>query len=375
MEWLPSWATSIQTTEPDNNPPIDLTNNTLRQFVWPTVSGSEIRIQLSNEKGATPVDVQKVHIAQAKTGGDPGNSQGTIDTSTDAAFTFDGMANVTIPAGETVWSDALAYPLEEIKLTSISMQFGESVPTAVTGHPGARTTSYAANGDQVASEGLSGAQTKPRWYFINAIEVMAPSTSYAIAILGDSITDGYGILDKFARWPDFLTLRLKQDPKLASSRSVLNFGMGANNLTVSGEHQDSGVVRFERDVLKRDKIKWLIVLEGINDIVYSNVQAQPLKDAYDEIIQKAQAQGILVYGSPILPTGQGSASVRNEVNDHIRTAAAFDAVIELDKAVDPNGTGSIAGQFDNDGLHPSEAGYEAMGNAVDLNLFYDETLQ
>lgn len=373
MEWLPSWATTIQSTEPDNLPP-SLNDNTLRQFVWPTVSGSEIRIQLSNERGASAVDIQKVHIAMAATSGNPGDSGGQIDTSTDAAFTFSGMESVTIPAGETVWSDSLSFPLAEIELTAITMQFGSNVPSAITGHPGARTTSYIASGDAVAQAGVSG-ETRDRWYFIDAIEVMAPANAYAIAVLGDSITDGYGVLNEFARWPDFMTLKIQDDANIADTRSVLNFGMGANNLTSSGDYQDSGVVRFGRDVLKRDKIKWLIVLEGINDIVYANVQAQPIIDAYQEIIDQGHAKGILVYGSPMTPTDQGSASVRNTVNDWIRTSGAFDAVIELDKAVDPNDTGTIASQLNNDGLHPNTAGYEAMGNAVDLSLFYDATLQ
>jgi lysophospholipase L1-like esterase len=373
MEWLPSWATTIQSTEPNNLPPA-LAGNTLRQFVWPTVSGSEIRIQLSNEKGSSPVDIQKVQIARALTSGNPGNSGGEIATATDTAFTFGGQANVTIAAGETVWSDALLFSLEEIELTSVSMQFGASVPPEITGHPGARTTSYIANGDGVSQQGLAGAQTRDRWYFINAIEVMAPANAYAIAVLGDSITDGYGILNAFARWPDFMTLALQDDAQLADTRSVLNFGMGANNLTVSGQYQDAGVVRFERDVLTRDKIKWLVVLEGINDIVYSNVQAQPIINAYQQIIDKAHEKGILVYGSPILPNG--SAGVRAEVNDWVRTSGAFDAVINLDAAVaDPNNTNSILPVYNNDGLHPSAAGYEAMGNAVDLSLFYDSTLQ
>jgi lysophospholipase L1-like esterase len=152
---------------------------------------------------------------------------------------------------------------------------------------------------------------------------------------------------------------------------VLNFGMGANNLTVSGQYQDSGVVRFGRDVVPRDKIKWLIVLEGINDIVYSNVQAQPIISAYQQIIQQAHAEGILVYGSPITPTGQGNTAIRAEVNQWIRTSGEFDAVIDLETVIrDPGNVNGIATMFNNDGLHPNITGYEAMGNAVDLSLFY-----
>lgn len=371
LEWLPSWATTIQSTEPNNLPPA-LGNNTLRQFVWPTVSGQEIRIQLSNEKGSTPVEIQKVHIARALTEGSAGSSGGQIDTATDAAFTFNGMASVTIPAGQTVWSDALQFNLQEIQLTAVTMQFGAGVPPEITGHPGARTTSYIATGDAVSAQGLTGAQTRDRWYFINAIEVMAPADAYAIAVLGDSITDGFGVLNQFARWPDFMTLAIQNDPQIADSRSVLNFGMGANNLTVSGQYQDSGLVRFGRDVLPRSKIKWLIVLEGINDIVYSNVQAQPIIDAYQQIITQAHAAGILVYGGTITPTAQGNTAIRAEVNEWIRNDSDFDAVVDFEAILrDPGDVNAIAAMYNNDGLHPNLAGYQAMGEAVDLSLFYE----
>jgi lysophospholipase L1-like esterase len=200
---------------------------------------------------------------------------------------------------------------------------------------------------------------------------MAPEEAFAVAVLGDSITDGYGVLDTFGRWTDFLTLAIQNDPRLADTRSVLNFGMGANNLTVSGEYQDSGVVRFGRDVVPRDKIKWLIVLEGTNDIIFSNVQAPAIISAYQQIIQEAHAQGILVYGAPITPTNQGSPTIRAEVNEWIRTSGEFDQVIDFTATIgDPNDANAILPMYNNDGLHPNLAGYEAMGNAVDLSLFY-----
>lgn len=367
--WLPSWATTIQSTEPNNLPPA-LNGNTLRQFVWPTLSGREIRIQLSNQRGSTPVDIQKVHIAKALTQADPGNSAGQIDATSDVAFTFAGAPNVTIPAGETVWSDPVAFDLQEIQLTAISMQLGTTVPPEITGHPGARTTSYVASGDVVAEQAVTG-ETRDRWYFIDAIEVMARDDAFAIAVLGDSITDGYGVLNRFGRWTDYLTLALQTDPQLSETRSVLNFGMGANNLTVSGQYQDSGVVRFGRDVVPRDKIKWLIVLEGTNDIIYSGVQAPAIIAAYQQIIQAAHAEGILVYGSPITPTSQGDAAIRAEVNAWIRTSGEFDQVIDFAAIIgDPNDPNAILPMYDNDGLHPNLAGYEAMGNAVDRSLFY-----
>jgi lysophospholipase L1-like esterase len=304
----------------------------------------------------------------ALTQDDPANSGGQIDPATDAVFRFGSAESVTIPAGQTVWSDALDFSLQEIRLTAITMQFGAAVPPEITGHPGARTTSYIVGGDAVAQQSLANAQTRDRWYFINAIEIMAPSDAYAIALLGDSITDGYGVLNRFARWPDFLTLAIQSDPMIADSRSVLNFGMGANSLTSGSTYQDAGVLRFDRDVLTRDKVKWLIVFEGINDII-AGVQAEPIILAYRQIIERAHEKGILVYGSTITPNGPNA--VRTAVNDWIRTSGEFDRVIDLDAVIrDPNAMDSIAAMFNNDGLHPNIAGYEAMGNAVDLSFFY-----
>ena len=369
LAWLPSWATTIQRTE-DNNEPPPLGGKTLRQFVWPSYSGNEIRIQLSNERGEAPVELSKVHIAHAMPLG-----QGQIDSTTDAQFTWEGRPSVTIPQGATAWSDPLTFDLVEMEPMAVTMHF-TSAPSDVTGHPGARTTSYIANGDVVSEAAISG-ETRDRWYFISTIDVMAPEDAYAVAVLGDSITDGYGVLNEFARWPDFLNAEINADPMVADKLSVLNFGMGANSLTVGNADMDPGIERFERDVLGRtDKIRWLIVLIGVNDMIYSNVGANAITAAYQEIIDKSHAAGILVYGSPITPFAshtQGTAlNVRNEVNTWVNTSNAFDAVIDLAAAVaDPSNDTQLAPAFSNDGLHPNTAGYEAMGKAVDLSLFHN----
>lgn len=383
LEWLPSWGTTVQRTElkniPNNgaDPKTNWPDKTIRQFVWPTFSGGQIRIRLNNEKGEAALDVQKLHIAKAKTAADPGNSSGQIDTATDTAVTFGGMPNVTIPAGMAVWSDAVDFPLEEIKLTAVTMHLGASVPTGVTGHPGARTTSYIATGDAVASEALNGATTIDRWYFIETIEVMAPKDAYAIAAFGDSITDGYGILNKFERWPDYLTLRLKEDPVLGPKRSVLNFGMGANNLTKDSTEennasivtQDSGLKRFDRDVISSTKIKWVIIMEGVNDMTYSNVAAQPLIDAYSSMITKAHTKGILAYGSPITPCNAGLCPAeRVAVNSWIRTSGEYDAVIDFAEVLSTSDNVWNT-TYKNDDLHPNSAGYKAMADSIDLALF------
>ncbi|OQX68786.1 MAG: hypothetical protein B6A08_08100 [Sorangiineae bacterium NIC37A_2] len=371
-EWLPIWATtmqSLETNKADHVPPT-LPNNTLRQFVWPTVSGGKVRLRLSNVKGQTPVDIQKVHIARAKNQTDPQANVGQIDASTSTALTFNGAPNVTIPAGMAVFSDGVDFTLEELKLTAITIQFGANIPANITNHPGSRLTSYFASGDAVAQEAFNGAQTRDRWYFIDALEVMAPADAVAIAVLGDSITDGYGVLNKFARWTDVFSAQLKKDAALASKRSVLNFGMGANMLASDSEFQDAGVKRFERDVLSRSKIKYLIVLEGVNDIE-GGAQAQTLTSAYQDIITRATAQGIKVFVSPLTPMNAANA-VRTQVNEWIRASEAYSEGVDFDLAIrDPGNPNNMQAPYKNDNLHPSEAGYKAMGESVAVTLFHD----
>lgn len=374
-EWLPSWATTIQRTEDRNEPP-PLGDKTLRQFVWPSYPGQEIRLQLSNERGEAPVEITSVHIARAMPLG-----RGEIDASTDTAFTWEGESSVTIPEGETAWSDPVSFDLEAMEPMAITMHFA-SAPVDVTGHPGARTTSYIADGDVVSAATLSG-ETRDRWYFIDAIEVMAPPDANSVAILGDSIADGYGVLNQFARWPDFLNRAISEDETIADRVSVLNFGMGGNCLTAPGENDDmdSGVVRFERDVLGRaEKIRWLIVFIGVNDMIYCEADADTITAAYQDIIDRSHDAGIAVYGATITPFGSNTTgdplAVRDEVNEWITTSGEFDAVIDFAAMVaDPRDPSQLNPPLSNDGLHPNLAGYEVLGNAVDLSLFYETLAQ
>jgi lysophospholipase L1-like esterase len=365
---------------PDNgaDPKTNWPNKTIRQFVWPTFSGNEVRIRLNNEKGESALDIQKVHIAKAKTSNDPGNSGGQIDTTTDVAFTFGGMPNVSIPAGMAVWSDPVDFALEEVKLTAITMQLGATVPTGATGHPGARTTTYFATGDAVATEALTGATTIDRWYFIETLEVMAPKDAYAIAAFGDSITDGYGIINKFERWPDYLTLRIKADPELGPKRSVVNFGMGANNLTKDSTDesnaqivtQDSGLKRFDHDVITSSKIKWVVVLEGVNDLSYNDdVDGSDLNAAYSSMVTKAHDKGILAYGATILPCTDKSCPMQRLVaNNWIKTSGEFDAALDFAGVVSSS-ENTWNTTYQNDALHPNSVGYKALADSIDLALF------
>lgn len=372
MAWVPSWGTTIQSLEAskaDHVPP-SLPGNTLRQFIWPTLSGGQVRIKLTNVKGAQPLEITKVHIAKAMNANDPAANAGAIDAATDTTFTFDGMPGVTIPAGMTVWSDGVDFPLEEVKLTAISIQLGQSIPSNISNHPGSRTTSYFANGDAVATGTMSG-ETRDRWYFIELLDVMAPADAGAIACLGDSITDGYGILNKFARWTDAFTAAIKADPIIATKRSVINLGMGANNLVSVGvPEQDPGMVRFENEVLTNDRIKWLIVLEGVNDL-NSGASAQTITNAYADLVEQARAKGIKVWVSPLTPMNAQNNAQRDTINQTVRASDYYDPGIDFDMAIRDSGNpANTQTEYKNDDLHPNEAGYKAMGDSVDLSLFY-----
>jgi lysophospholipase L1-like esterase len=225
---------------------------------------------------------------------------------------------------------------------------------------------------------LPDAATTDHWYFIQAIDVEAVAPSAAVVILGDSITDGRGsTTNANDRWPDFLARRMQANPATAPL-SVLNQGIGGNAV-LSGGLGPTAIARFDRDVLSQRGVRWLIVLEGVNDIGGSGDAsvAGRLISAYDGLIDAAHERGLLVYGVPILPFGDSGydsplhEAARQEVNAWVRTSGRFDAVIDLDRVVaDPAVPNRLLPAYDSgDQLHLSPAGYEAMAEAVDLGLF------
>jgi len=373
MHWVGAWASGPQLTEPNNLPPNPgLSGNTLRQIVFPTLSGTELRVRISNEFGNGPVTLNAVHLATS-TGGS------AIDTATDQALSFDGMAGVTIDAGEARYSDPLGYPLTALSELSITIAFGD-VPSDITGHPGSRTTSYLQPGQMPSAANLDGGASTEHWYYISGIDVMAPEQAGAIVTLGDSITDGRGsTTDGNNRWPDNLARRLQADPA-TQHISVLNQGIGGNAV-LSGGLGPTALERFERDVLSQSGVRWVIVLEGVNDIGSSLTAevADDLIGAYQQFIQAAHERGLLIYGVPILPFGGSSydsvahEEARQAVNDWMRTSGEFDAVIDLDAAVrDPNNSNGLLSAYDSgDQLHLSVAGYQAMADSIELSLFSD----
>jgi lysophospholipase L1-like esterase len=292
-------------------------------------------------------------------------------------LSFDGDPCVTIPAGEVRVSDALDYPLRALGKLAITICFG-SVPRAITGHPGSRTTSYVKRGHAATAESLESAVSTEHWYIIAGIDVLAAAPSAAVVMFGDSITDGRGsTTDGNDRWPDNLARRLR-DHALTKGVAVLNQGIGGNAVLSAGLGP-TAVDRFDRDVLGPPGVRWLVVLAGVNDLCTSksSAVAGQLIRAYQEFIEKAHARGIRVYGVPILPIGGSHydavehEAARQRVNHWLRSSAALDAVIDLEAAVrDPSHPTRLLPSYDSgDQLHLSVAGYQAMADAIDLGLF------
>ncbi len=369
--WVGTWACGPQLIEPDNLPPAPgLSGNTLRQVVHGSIGGDRLRVRLSNAYGEAPLTLRSVHVARSAGGS-------AIDTATDQALTFGGAPSRALAPGETVFSDPLDFAVSPLTQLSITIQFG-AAPSAVTGHPGSRTTSYLQQGNAVDAAALANAVTTDHWYYVTGIDILAGRASAALITLGDSLTDGRGsTTNGNDRWPDNLARRLHAN---AATRgiAVLNQGIGGNAV-LSGGLGPTALERFEHDVLEQSGGRWLIVLAGVNDIGMSRDPriASQLSAAFHGMIRAAHERGLLVYGVPILPFG-GSAyfspdqeRARLAVNDWIRTSRHFDAVIDLDAALrDPAQPAQLLASYDcGDHLHLSVAGYQKLADSIDLGLF------
>jgi len=372
--WMGTWAAAQQLTEPRNLPPAPgLAGSTLRQVVQVSVGGERVRVRFSNQFGTRPLTLAAVGVA-ASTGAS------AIDVATDREVSFAGAASVTLAPGATVVSDPLRYTLPPLSRVAVTVHIADA-PEEVTGHPGSRTTSYLQRGNAVSAPLLDGAASAEHWYLLAGIDVPAEGRA-AVAVLGNSITDGRGSgTDRQNRWPDHLARRLQSSPRTARV-AVLNMGIGGNRV-LRGGLGPPALERFDRDVAERSGVRWLIVLEGVNDIGEARgaeeaaATARELIAAYRWMIARAHARGIRAYGATILPFG-GSfydsperEAARQTVNEWIRTGGEWDAVIDLDAALrDPASPTRLRPEADTgDHLHPNEAGHRMMGEAVELALF------
>ena len=382
--WVASWGTSQQIPEPQNALPTDdLRDATVRQIVHVSLGGSALRVHLSNAFGTQALHFTSVHVAHAISPKDA-----AIDPTSDHALTFAGKPDVTIPPGAEFVSDPLDVPVAP--LSDIAVTFHVDAPPAQeTGHPGSRATSYYEHGDAVSATDLPDAKHVDHWYQLTEIDVRTQSGAGVIVTVGDSITDGHGATTNGNdRWPDVLAARLQASKKMQDV-GVSNQGIGGNHLLTDGLGPNV-LARFDRDVLAPAGVRWLIVFEGVNDLgglarngEVSADQHTALVErviaAYEQIIARAHAHGLRVYGATVTPyteseyyhPGQWSEADRQAVNAWIRADGHFDAVIDFDAVVrDPEHPDHLLPAFDcGDHLHPSPAGYKALGDAIPLNLF------
>ncbi|WP_405009069.1 SGNH/GDSL hydrolase family protein [Kitasatospora sp. NBC_01539] len=389
--WLDTWASMPQLTEPGNMPPAPFTRDhlvlpdtTLRQTVHVSAGGRQLRLRFSNAFGGAALPVTAVSVA-LPAGGQAGASG--IRPGSSRPVTFHARPSVSVPVGAQVVSDPLDFDLAPGTDLTVTLHLAQGQASdAITSHPGSRTTSYLLAGSHVQDTDLPGATPTDHWYFLSGVEVWSPRGEAAAVVLGDSLTDGRGsTTNRNDRWPDQLLRRLQARPDTAGT-AVINEAAGGNRVLDDGLGPNA-LARLDRDVLVRSGVQWLIVFEGVNDIgtAAATEEAQTrvaddLVAAYDQIVARAHAQGIRVYGATLTPFGGNAAyddpdgrreAARQRVNRWIRTSGRFDSVIDFDRvARDPQAPRRLLPAYDvGDHLHLGPVGYGALADAVPGTLF------
>jgi lysophospholipase L1-like esterase len=388
--WVHTWAAMPQLTEPGNMPPAPFTqtdrvlrNTTLRQTVHVSVGGPYLRLRFSNAFGGTDLPITGVSVARPA-GGEAGVS--AIVPGSSRAVTFGGQPGIDIPKGAQAVSDPLTFDVRPGTNLTVTLHLAQGqASTDITSHPGSRTTSYLLTGDHLHDSELAGATAVDHWYFLSGVETWSQRSTSVTVVLGDSLTDGRGSTTNHNdRWPDQFLRRLQSAPGTGDT-AVVNEAAGGNRVLRDGLGPNV-LARLDRDVLATSGVSRLIVFEGVNDIGTADPSAAAaqrtaaeLIGAYQQIVTRAHAQGIRVYGATLTPFGgsdyddpAGSReSARQAVNRWIRGSGRFDAVIDFDAAVrDPRNPRRILPAYDTgDHLHLNPAGYRALAEAVPLALF------
>jgi lysophospholipase L1-like esterase len=359
-------------------------NQTLREIVHTTIGGGMVRVRLSNAFASDDAEIAAAHIAQRGNGAD-------IVAASDRPLTFSGRPAVTIPPGAVVLSDPVKLEVPASGDLAISLYLPK--PTTGAGiHYSAQQTSYVAKGDLTGAASLPGPATLTSWVFLTGVDVLAPESTAVAVAFGDSITDGaYATLDANHRWPDFLAARLLARHG-GKKVAVIDAGIGGNRVLRDArsnvQYGVSALARFERDALAQPGVRWVLLLEGINDLGHYDPAgpdsekpgAEDVIAGLKQMVERAHELGIKVVGGTLTPF-EGTAfghyftpekeAKRKAINEWIRTSGAFDGVADFDKAVrDPDHPDRMLAAYDSgDHLHPKDAGYKAMGEAVDLALF------
>lgn len=369
QNWVGTWATAPQTVVrsfmPYNN---CMTNRSVRQVVKVSIGGNVIRLKLSNIYSMQPVEIRSIYIAHAK-------DSFAIDAKTAKYFKFGNSYKTVIPAGKQIVSDALKFNLRNLERVAITINY-TSAPEVPTVHMGSRTTSYIMKGVTNAHSNFEKAFRENHWYNISGIDVYTMSNNMsAIAIIGNSITDGKCSTDNAQnRWPDVMSEMLQLKHKI-TNQGVLNLGIGNNRVTVPGGFGALAKERFDRDILMQNGVKKVIIFEGVNDIGAarsgsSETVARQIIESIQGMMKKAKARKMKVYLGTITPfKGAGyythfHEAARLYVNDWIRSQAKnVDGILDFAKLLqDPNDDRRMKREYaSNDWLHPNPTGYKAMG--------------
>ena len=369
QNWVGTWATAPQTVVksfmPYNN---CMTNRSVRQVVKVSIGGDVIRLKLSNIYSMQPVEIRSIYIAHAKDSSD-------IDAKTAQYFKFGNSYKTVIPAGKQIVSNALKFKLRNLERVAITINY-TSAPEIPTVHMGSRTTSYIMKGVTNAHSNFAKAFRENHWYNISGIDVYTMSNNMsAIAIIGNSITDGKCSTNNAQnRWPDVMSEMLQLKHKI-TNQGVLNLGIGNNRITVPGGFGALAKERFDRDILMQSGVKKVVIFEGVNDIGAarsgsSETVARKIIESIQGMMKKAKARKMKVYLGTITPfKGAGyythfHEAARLYVNDWIRSQAKnVDGILDFAKLLqNPNDDRRMKREYaSNDWLHPNPTGYKAMG--------------
>ena len=383
-ETLPVWV--VPPPRAPNEPPpsallppypTSFHDETVRMIVRTSVGGERLRLTLSNALGQSEVSIGAVHVALRERGS-------AIVTGTDRAVTFGGRTSFSVQPGTLVVSDPVALALPPLTELAVSLYLPNETH-GVTTHEFALNTTYVVDGNAAGAASLASSRTNFTYFWLAGVEVLASRDVGAIVALGDSITDGVTTtFDAQRAWPLLLAAKLQANPA-TRHWAVINAGISGNRVRrdVIGR---SALGRFDRDVLARAGVEWLMLFEGINDVTWTALPAVPdgerataaeIIETLEQIVDRAHARGIKVMGGTLMPMGglwlhnAETEAMRQAVNQWIRTSAKLDAVADFDAATrDPNQPARLLPKFDSgDHIHPNDAGNAAMADAVDTALF------
>ena len=353
-----TWGSSQRLLSKECLPPIDFSNNSLRQIFKISLGGNKFRIKLSNYFGKQDLEIKVVSIAKCASEG-----SSKIDLKTNKIFNFNDKQEIIIKKGEEIYTDILNIDLEPSTVISITIYFGNKIPDEITGHKFSMTNSYMGKYNKINEEEFSNEYIISHWYFISNIEVVSEIENNCITCFGDSITDGrFSSMNKQERWPNFLFDKIKK--------------LGINNQGLSGSFlTKEGIERFDKDIIKQNGVKYLIILYGINDITKLNKDENEIIFCFKKIIEKSHEKNIRIYGGTILPFkgyrlySEQKNVIRNKVNDWIRNCKnikeGFDDFIDFDLIIrDSEDINKIRDIYNSgDGAHPNSLGYQKMVEA------------